>query len=80
MFIADIQAAIEMDVVALGRDPQRGRLSASCPYARAGRLEIETHLIYRHNYPLRVVLQKIGHFFSSCCSNSASCAALGWER
>jgi hypothetical protein len=40
-------------------------------------LQVQAHFIHGEDLPIMVVLQKVGHFFSSCASNSASTAALG---
>ena len=73
----DIQRAIKMDTVALWRDPHRGRLANRRPDARQAGLQLGTHLVQRQNQPSRVVLHKVGHFFSSSASKSAISGSLG---
>ncbi len=67
-----VKCAIEMDMRALGGDPNHRCLTNRCPYPRQGRLEIEAHLVHREKDQIGVGLQPVSHFFSNSASKSAT--------
>src|SRR3990172_1190134 len=75
-----VECAKEMDQVALGGHPYQRRLSHGRPDMGLGSLKVEAHFVHRDDHPVRVVLQKIGHFFSNSASKSLTVWAFGRER
>jgi len=66
---AQIERAVEVTAAALRRDPHVRGLSHRRPNAGEGRLKVEAELIHAQDDPLRMLLQKIGHFFSTSAWN-----------
>jgi len=77
---AHVQPAIEMDVITLRSDADGRGLTTRCPHAGRGRLKVQAHLIDGQNNTIGMILDEVGHFFSSSASKSATRAALGCER
>lgn len=77
---AHVQSAVEMHMITLCGDPERGGLTARCPYTAHGCLKVQAHLINRPDHPIGMIRDEVGHFFSSSASKSATRAALGCDR
>ena len=62
---AQVERAVEMHMVTLPTDAHDRRLPAWCPQAGRGRLQIQAHFVQPKNLSVRMVLQKVGHFFQA---------------
>ena len=77
---AQVQRPVEVGMVTLWTDPYQRGFADGRPDPRRGGLKIQAHLVQRDDLSVRMVLQKIGHFFSSSASNWATSTALGLLR
>ena len=73
----DIERTVEMDMFT-GADHIDFRcLTNGRPGVGHGGLHVQAHLVHRQNHPVRVVLHKVGHFFSVSACQSAMAVWLG---
>lgn len=70
----------KMEAIALWANLYGRSLADWKPDAGKGGLKLQTHLVEHDQHAVRMVLDKIGHFFSVSPSHSAITASLGRER
>lgn len=74
---AQVDRAVEMDMVALRTDSNHWGLPHQRPQAGGGCLKIQAHLVQSDDVPVGMVLQEIGHFFPVQLQSQP--ASLHWD-